>query len=163
MVKYNVNTNKPPNTSTCWKPKYVVVGGVISTNPCMLHMYRSKDEYDIAVMETVAKKSISVKVKSFSLLNASLVLDDISGSHIHTVTYDDKEWRYIVIIPEHPKKQKPIKIASTNDIGLKAVYDAVRRVISQSGEMENNTCVEQSSLASKFMMKFPLNRRRATM
>merc|ERR1712151_120705 len=162
MVKYDVTTFKPPNASTGWKPKYVVIGGVISEKPYFMSMYRSKDEYDVAVMETVAKKHVSVKVKQFSLIGASLEMND-SGGHIHTVMYDNKEWYYILILPENTK-QKPIKIASNNEFGLKAIYDAVRRVIHQTSNMTNDQCNEQSSASKvkKFNI-FPRNRRRATM
>lgn len=160
MVKYDVSTFKPPIASG-WKPKYVVIGGVISQDPYMMYMYRSKDEYDLAVMETVSKKPVSVKVKQFSLIRASLEMNDDSGEHMHSVMYENKEWNYILVLPENTK-QKPIKIASTNEFGLKAVYDAVRRVIHQTNNMPNNQCNEQSSKVRKFIF-FPRNRRRATM
>jgi hypothetical protein len=66
MVKYDTKETTAPNSSKDWKPKYVVIGGIIA-QPWMMNMYRSKSEYDIAVIETQARRPVSVKVKQFSL------------------------------------------------------------------------------------------------
>lgn len=138
MCKYNTSTAKPPSSSLKWKPKYVVIGGVIAVKPWMMYMYRNKIEYDRAVMETISGKNISVKVKSFSLRDATLLYKD----ETEIIYYDDYEgsekgsnggfeWRYIVIIPNEKTRHKPIKIASPNELLLRAVHEAVQRIINQ--------------------------------
>ena len=44
MVKYNTKETSAPNSAKDWKPKYVVVGGIIA-QPWMINMYRSKVRY----------------------------------------------------------------------------------------------------------------------
>ena len=52
MVKYNTKETGAPNSAKDWKPKYVVIGGIIA-QPWMMNMYRSKvrllesDDFDI--------------------------------------------------------------------------------------------------------------------
>jgi hypothetical protein len=41
MVKYNTKDMGAPNSAKDWKPKYIVVGGIIA-QPWMMNMYRSK-------------------------------------------------------------------------------------------------------------------------
>jgi hypothetical protein len=41
MVKYNTKDTTAPNSAKDWKPKYVVVGGIIA-QPWIMNMYRSK-------------------------------------------------------------------------------------------------------------------------
>jgi PDZ domain len=41
MVKYDTKETTAPNSAKEWKPKYVVIGGIIS-QPWMMNMYRSK-------------------------------------------------------------------------------------------------------------------------
>jgi C-terminal processing protease CtpA/Prc len=41
MVKYNTKETSAPNSAKDWKPKYVVIGGIIA-QPWMMNMYRSK-------------------------------------------------------------------------------------------------------------------------
>lgn len=41
MVKYNTKETSAPNSAKDWKPKYVVIGGIIA-QPWMINMYRSK-------------------------------------------------------------------------------------------------------------------------
>lgn len=41
MTKYNTKETGAPNSAKDWKPKYVVVGGIIA-QPWMINMYRSK-------------------------------------------------------------------------------------------------------------------------
>jgi membrane-associated protease RseP (regulator of RpoE activity) len=41
MVKYNTKETGAPNSAKDWKPKYVVIGGIIA-QPWMMMMYRSK-------------------------------------------------------------------------------------------------------------------------
>ena len=41
MVKYNTKETGAPNSAKDWKPKYVVIGGIIA-QPWMMNMYRSK-------------------------------------------------------------------------------------------------------------------------
>jgi PDZ domain len=44
MVKYDTKETTAPNSAKDWKPKYVVIGGIIS-QPWMMNMYRSKVSY----------------------------------------------------------------------------------------------------------------------
>eukprot|EP00578_Thalassiosira_sp_NH16_P011519 CAMPEP_0181118794 /NCGR_PEP_ID=MMETSP1071-20121207/23268_1 /TAXON_ID=35127 /ORGANISM="Thalassiosira sp., Strain NH16" /LENGTH=722 /DNA_ID=CAMNT_0023203317 /DNA_START=109 /DNA_END=2278 /DNA_ORIENTATION=- len=124
MVKYNSKDTGAPNSAKDWKPKYVVIGGIIA-QPWMMNMYRSKSEYDIAVIETQARRPVSVKVKQFSLQGAR-VQNDWQGPQM--VKYKNKlhPWKYIVILPI---SRNPIKIASPNLSQLKPVHEGIRRVL----------------------------------
>eukprot|EP00970_Alexandrium_tamarense_P006046 scaffold1019_cov192-Alexandrium_tamarense.AAC.5 len=124
MVKYNTKETGAPNSAKDWKPKYCVIGGIIA-QPWMMNMYRSKSEYDIAVIETQARRPISVKVKQFSLQGAR-IQNDWQGPQM--VKYKNKlhPWKYIVILPV---SRNPIKIASPNLSQLKPVHEGVRRVL----------------------------------
>eukprot|EP00574_Skeletonema_japonicum_P012362 CAMPEP_0201721082 /NCGR_PEP_ID=MMETSP0593-20130828/5856_1 /ASSEMBLY_ACC=CAM_ASM_000672 /TAXON_ID=267983 /ORGANISM="Skeletonema japonicum, Strain CCMP2506" /LENGTH=686 /DNA_ID=CAMNT_0048211827 /DNA_START=14 /DNA_END=2074 /DNA_ORIENTATION=- len=124
MVKYNTKETGAPNSAKDWKPKYVVIGGIIA-QPWMINMYRSKSEYDIAVIETQARRPVSVKVKQFSLQGAR-VQNDWQGPQM--VKYKNKlhPWKYIVILPV---SRNPIKIASPNLNQLRPVHEGVRRVL----------------------------------
>ena len=44
MVKYDTRDTTAPNSAKDWKPKYVVIGGIIA-QPWMMNMYRSKVRY----------------------------------------------------------------------------------------------------------------------
>ena len=44
MVKYDTRETTAPNSAKEWKPKYVVIGGIIA-QPWMMNMYRSKVSY----------------------------------------------------------------------------------------------------------------------
>eukprot|EP00579_Thalassiosira_antarctica_P008041 CAMPEP_0201884606 /NCGR_PEP_ID=MMETSP0902-20130614/17454_1 /ASSEMBLY_ACC=CAM_ASM_000551 /TAXON_ID=420261 /ORGANISM="Thalassiosira antarctica, Strain CCMP982" /LENGTH=708 /DNA_ID=CAMNT_0048413599 /DNA_START=72 /DNA_END=2194 /DNA_ORIENTATION=+ len=124
MVKYNTKETGAPNSAKDWKPKYCVVGGIIA-QPWMMNMYRSKSEYDIAVIETQARRPVSVKVKQFSLQGAR-IQNDWQGPQM--VKYKNKlhPWKYIVMLPI---SRNPIKIASPNLSQLKPVHEGVRRVL----------------------------------
>ncbi|KAL3786198.1 LOW QUALITY PROTEIN: hypothetical protein HJC23_001274 [Cyclotella cryptica] len=124
MVKYNTKETSAPNSAKDWKPKYVVIGGIIA-QPWMMNMYRSKSEYDIAVIETQARRPISVKVKQFSLQGAR-IQNDWQGPQM--VKYKNKlhPWKYIVVLPV---SRNPIKIASPNLSQLKPVHEGIRRVL----------------------------------
>jgi len=124
MVKYNTKETGAPNSAKDWKPKYVVIGGIIA-QPWMMNMYRSKSEYDIAVIETQARRPVSVKVKQFSLQGAR-IQNDWQGPQM--VKYKNKlhPWKYIVILPI---SRNPIKIASPNLSQLKPVHEGIRRVL----------------------------------
>eukprot|EP00978_Attheya_sp_CCMP212_P005016 scaffold11078_cov48-Attheya_sp.AAC.4 len=108
MVKYDTRETGAPNSAKDWKPKYVVVGGIIA-QPWMMNMYRSKSEYDIAVIETQARRPVSVK-----------------GPQM--VKYKNKlhPWKYIVVLPV---SRNPIKISSPNLSQLKPVHEGIRRVL----------------------------------
>mmetsp|Transcript_27670 Transcript_27670/g.33651 ORF Transcript_27670/g.33651 Transcript_27670/m.33651 type:complete len:273 (-) Transcript_27670:46-864(-) len=122
--------NAPPMSSGDWKKKYVVIGGVISKAGVM-SFYRSKAEYDIAVIETQSNRPVSVKVKMFSLRGA-IIKDDWKGPQL--VTYPDKSfpWKYIVVIL---KSGLPVKISSPQLAELKVVHEAIRRVLSDLKEV----------------------------
>ncbi|KAL7545060.1 hypothetical protein ACHAWF_014106 [Thalassiosira exigua] len=136
MVKYNTKETGAPNSAKDWKPKYVVIGGIIA-QPWMMNMYRSKcltrrssnthpqSEYDIAVIETQARRPVSVKVKQFSLQGAR-IQNDWQGPQM--VKYKNKlhPWKYVVVLPI---SRNPIKIASPNLSQLKPVHEGVRRVL----------------------------------
>eukprot|EP00547_Thalassionema_nitzschioides_P001116 CAMPEP_0194212710 /NCGR_PEP_ID=MMETSP0156-20130528/12747_1 /TAXON_ID=33649 /ORGANISM="Thalassionema nitzschioides, Strain L26-B" /LENGTH=662 /DNA_ID=CAMNT_0038940583 /DNA_START=83 /DNA_END=2071 /DNA_ORIENTATION=+ len=124
MVKYDTRDTTAPNSAKDWKPKYVVIGGIIA-QPWMMNMYRSKSEYDIAVIETQARRPVSVKVKQFSLQGAR-VQNDWQGPQM--VKYKNKlhPWKYIVILPV---ARNPIKISSPNLSQLKPVHEGIRRVL----------------------------------
>jgi hypothetical protein len=124
MVKYDTRDTNTPNSAKDWKPKYVVIGGIIA-QPWMMNMYRSKSEYDIAVIETQARRPVSVKVKQFSL-QGSRIQNDWQGPQM--VKYKNKlhPWKYIVVLPV---ARNPIKISSPNLASLKPVHEGVRRVL----------------------------------
>eukprot|EP00553_Chaetoceros_curvisetus_P004687 CAMPEP_0204620282 /NCGR_PEP_ID=MMETSP0717-20131115/6359_1 /ASSEMBLY_ACC=CAM_ASM_000666 /TAXON_ID=230516 /ORGANISM="Chaetoceros curvisetus" /LENGTH=694 /DNA_ID=CAMNT_0051634441 /DNA_START=1 /DNA_END=2085 /DNA_ORIENTATION=+ len=124
MVKYDTRETGAPNSAKDWKPKYCVIGGIIA-QPWMLNMYRSKSEYDIAVIETQARRPVSVKVKQFSLQGAR-IQNDWQGPQM--VKYKNKlhPWKYIVVLPV---SRNPIKISSPNLSQLKPVHEGIRRVL----------------------------------
>jgi hypothetical protein len=124
MVKYDTRETGAPNSAKDWKPKYVVIGGIIA-QPWMMNMYRSKSEYDIAVIETQARRPVSVKVKQFSLQGAR-IQNDWQGPQM--VKYKNKlhPWKYIVVLPV---SRNPIKVSSPNLSQLKPVHEGIRRVI----------------------------------
>jgi len=124
MVKYDSRETGAPNSAKDWKPKYVVIGGIIA-QPWMMNMYRSKSEYDIAVIETQARRPVSVKVKQFSMQGAR-VQNDWQGPQM--VKYKNKlhPWKFIVVLPV---SRNPIKISSPNLTQLKPVHEGIRRVL----------------------------------
>merc|ERR1719203_21407 len=124
MVKYDTRETVAPASAKDWKPKYVVIGGIIA-QPWMMNMYRSKSEYDIAVIETQARRPVSVKVKQFSLQGAR-IQHDWQGPQM--VKYKNKlhPWKFIVVLPV---SRNPIKISSTNLSQLKPVHEGIRRVL----------------------------------
>ena len=85
----------------------------------------SQSEYDIAVIETQARRPVSVKVKQFSLQGAR-IQNDWQGPQM--VKYKNKlhPWKYIVILPV---SRNPIKISSPNLGQLKPVHEGIRRVL----------------------------------
>merc|ERR1712165_309540 len=121
---YDTRDTGAPNSAKDWKSKYVVIGGIIS-QPWMMNMYRSKSEYDIAVIETQARRPVSVKVKQFSLQGAR-IQNDWQGPQM--VKYKNKlhPWKYIVVLPV---SRNPIKISSPNLSQLKPVHEGIRRVL----------------------------------
>jgi len=124
MVKYDTKTTAAPKSAKEWKPKYVVVGGIIA-QPWVINMYRSKAEYDIAVIETQARQSVSVKVKRFDLQMAKLE-NDWQGPQICKYKNKLHPWKYFVVIPANGN---PIKISSPNHTQLKPVHEGIRRVL----------------------------------
>ena len=82
MVRYDTTDVRPPYEYSGWKPKYVVVGGIIAA-PHMLMMYRSKEEYDIAVLEVTSQRRLSVKVKEFDLRSSHIVNDWNGAQLVH--------------------------------------------------------------------------------
>lgn len=84
-----------------------------------------QSEYDIAVIETQARRPVSVKVKQFSLQGAR-IQNDWQGPQM--VKYKNKlhPWKYIVVLPV---SRNPIKISSPNLSQLKPVHEGIRRVL----------------------------------
>ena len=96
-----------------------------SSHICTFFFCSKQSEYDIAVIETQARRPVSVKVKQFSLQGAR-VQNDWQGPQM--VKYKNKlhPWKYIVILPV---SRNPIKIASPNLNQLRPVHEGVRRVL----------------------------------
>jgi hypothetical protein len=84
-----------------------------------------QSEYDIAVIETQARRPVSVKVKQFSL-QGSRIQNDWQGPQM--VKYKNKlhPWKFIVVLPVG---RNPIKISSPNLSQLKPVHEGIRRVL----------------------------------
>ena len=84
-----------------------------------------QSEYDIAVIETQARRPVSVKVKQFSLQGAR-ILNDWQGPQV--VKYKNKlhPWKYVVVMPVG---RNPIKISAENLTQLKPVHEGIRRVL----------------------------------
>lgn len=91
----------------------------------LINFVTSKSEYDIAVIETQARRPVTVKVKQFSLQGAR-IQNDWQGPQM--VKYKNKlhPWKYIVILPI---SRNPIKISSPNLAQLKPVHEGIRRVL----------------------------------
>jgi hypothetical protein len=85
----------------------------------------TQSEYDIAVIETQARRPVSVKVKQFSLQGAR-IQNDWQGPQI--VKYKNKlhPWKFICVLPV---ARNPIKISSPNLTQLKPVHEGIRRVL----------------------------------
>ena len=77
------------------------------------------------MIETQARRPVSVKVKQFSLQGAR-VQNDWQGPQM--VKYKNKlhPWKYIVVLPV---ARNPIKISSPNLSSLKPVHEGIRRVL----------------------------------
>ena len=71
-------------------------------------MYRSKDEYDIAVLEVTSQRKLSVKVKEFSLRGARIA-NDFNGPLICHHKNQMHPLKYFVVVPV---RGNPIKISS---------------------------------------------------
>lgn len=136
---YNSSELEIPNYQSKWKTKYIVIGGVIS-KPWVLSMYRSKAEYDIAVIEIQSLRPLSVKVKQFFLKDSKVIIqkneDGCNDSQsnfndqnnlIGKVCYtnDSRQLYYLVI---HPSHGYPIKIASTSLSQLTTILNAVKMI-----------------------------------
>lgn len=92
---------------------------------CCIPDTNTQSEYDIAVIETQARRPISVKVKQFSLQGAR-IQNDWQGPQM--VKYKNKlhPWKYIVVLPV---ARNPIKIGAPNLSQLKPVHEGIRRVL----------------------------------
>lgn len=77
------------------------------------------------MIETQARRPVSVKVKQFSLQGAR-IQNDWQGPQM--VKYKNKlhPWKYIVVLPV---SRNPIKISSPNLGQLKPVHEGIRRVL----------------------------------
>jgi len=95
------------------------------TTNCFSFPVPMQSEYDIAVIETQARRPVSVKVKQFSLQGAR-IQNDWQGPQM--VKYKNKlhPWKYIVVLPV---ARNPIKISSPNLAQLKPVHEGIRRVL----------------------------------
>jgi len=148
MVKYDSKTTDSPTSPKEWKSKYVVIGGVIA-QAWMMNMYRSKFEYDTAVRDKQAKRSISVKVKRFSL-NGAQILNDWDDLQMANYKNEPSSWHFFVVIP---KKGKPIKISSTSSDDLKGVYDGIQRAL----KWEQQQLLENRHLHNSPHYNYPEN------
>jgi hypothetical protein len=101
-----------------------------------------QSEYDIAVIETQARRPVSVKVKQFSLQGAR-IQNDWQGPQM--VKYKNKlhPWKYIVCLPV---ARNPIKLSSPNLAQLKPVHEGIRRVLlaQQRGGNQNSAAPVRS-------------------
>lgn len=123
MVKYDTIEKEAPLNEWEMKPKYVVVGGIVA-KPWMMMMYRSKEEYGVAVRETMAGMKVSVKVKPFNLAGASIYLNDRSPIPIR---WDSRPTSvYVTVLPE---RGYPIKISSGERDEMMPVLKGIRRVL----------------------------------
>jgi hypothetical protein len=104
-----------------------------------------KSEYDIAVIETQARRPVSVKVKQFSLQGAR-IQNDWQGPQM--VKYKNKlhPWKYIVVLPV---ARNPIKISSPNLAQLKPVHEGIRRVLLAQQRGRGGPSRERDSYASQ--------------
>lgn len=84
-----------------------------------------QSEYDIAVIETQARRPVSVKVKQFSLQGAR-IQNDWQGPQMVKYKNKNHPWKYIVVLPV---ARNPIKISSPNLVQLKPVHEGIRRVL----------------------------------
>ena len=77
------------------------------------------------MIETQARRPVSVKVKQFSLQGAR-IQNDWQGPQM--VKYKNKlhPWKYIVVLPV---ARNPIKLSSPNLSQLKPVHEGIRRVL----------------------------------
>lgn len=77
------------------------------------------------MIETQARRPVSVKVKQFSMQGAR-IQNDWQGPQM--VKYKNKlhPWKYIVVLPV---ARNPIKISSPNLAQLKPVHEGIRRVL----------------------------------
>lgn len=77
------------------------------------------------MIETQARRPVSVKVKQFSLQGAR-IQNDWQGPQM--VKYKNKlhPWKYIVVLPV---SRNPIKISSPNLAQLKPCHEGIRRVL----------------------------------
>lgn len=57
MVKYDTRETGAPNSAKDWKPKYVVIGGIIA-QPWMMNMYRSKVCFECVLFVLCQKPSV---------------------------------------------------------------------------------------------------------
>lgn len=117
-----------------WKSKYIVIGGVISKDFYM-NIFRSKADYDIAVIELYSQNhDTSIKVNQFCLKRIEVLSQDNYWNEyndedngyqpfIRTINYQMESYYYFVIIPS---KGYPIKIASKNIFHLQSLLDGIR-------------------------------------
>jgi len=141
MVKYDTKDLEAPSSSTDWKCKYVVVGGIV-TKPWMMNMFYRKRDYDVAVKEAHSGHKMSVKVKQFDLRGARIILKGKDGKP-NWVDYrsERKPWYYITILPN---RGYPIKISANTFEELEPVYSAVRRFVKTDMESQYQRGMEQS-------------------
>jgi len=93
-------------------------------------MYRSKSEYDTAVVDTQAHRPVSVKRKQFSLRGARILNDQNDQNEPlepQTLKYVKcSQWKYIVV---EPACGNPIKISEVWRDDLKIVHERIRRIL----------------------------------
>jgi hypothetical protein len=67
MVKYDTRETTAPNSAKDWKPKYVVIGGIIA-QPWMMNMYRSKVSERLCVSVSCLATKVSDRLIFLSFL-----------------------------------------------------------------------------------------------
>ena len=77
------------------------------------------------MIETQARRPVSVKVKQFSLQGAR-IQNDWQGPQMAKYKNKLHPWKYIVVLPV---AGNPIKISSPNLTQLKPVHEGIRRVL----------------------------------
>ncbi|GMI26138.1 hypothetical protein TeGR_g7776, partial [Tetraparma gracilis] len=102
----------------------------------MLMMDRSKEGYDIAVLEVTSQRRLSVKVKAFDLRY------DWNGAQL--VHHKNMNAPYIVVVP---MRGNPIKISVPTLQEVESVHSAIRRVIKADTSRRGQHGAPQHDLA----------------
>ena len=137
-VHYKNRDPLPPPKVKDWKPKFVVVGGILGggNGSKVINMYRSRAEFDRAVADVHSSRKVSVKVKQFSLEGgARLWFKDgttdggMSGSDgMETIKYpaEDESRQYVNILMPKPANNIKLSVPAGQTNQLRSVLDGIR-------------------------------------